>query len=747
MRMQKHNIDYVNTLQGSDSEFAFSHGNCWPLVTRPFGMTHWCPQTDEGAWQFTHHATRLQGIRATHSPMPWLSDYGHFTIMAEVGPLMVDAVKRACLYRKEASTFSPHYFRAFLQRYETTIEMTATERCAAFRFTFPKTEAAQVLVQPFPGASAIAIDPKTGEISGLTRAGSFSTPENFAGYFVAVPDRKPNDWGLTLENQLHARASELSGERVGAYLTFSTAEGEQVGVKIATSFISVEQARQNLAAEIGSRSFDEVQAESADAWEKELNRIEIEGASTEQRTTFYSCMYRAFLLPRKFYELSENGNKIHYSPYDGKVHDGEMYADNGFWDTFRTFYPFHALLAPSHTGDMMRGWTNALLEGEWTPIWPNPGHMDCMIGTHLDNIFADVYLRGITDFDVKSAYRILRKDAFEIAPPDSSYGRKGLEAFCTLGYVPADEMPQSAARTLDYAYNDWGLAQLARALGYEEEARLLTQRAFHYRNIFDPSVNWMRGRNRDGSWLEPFDEFAWSGPFVEGSVWQGGWAVQHDAAGLITLMGGQTATIEKLDRMLTQPPRYHIGDYPYETHEMSEMAAVDFGQYAHSNEPVFHVLFLYTYAGQPWKTQYWVRRVMTDLYNSGPAGFCGDEDNGAMSCWYLLNALGIYPFCPGHPSFVFGSPLFSRAIIHLENGNDLIIEAPDNNAQAVYVTRVLLNGTPLSRCWIEHQQLAQGGTLTFEMSPLPNTELLLSDDDLPYSLSKICQQSDRVQDA
>ncbi len=728
------NLDAVNIRQGTDSDFNFSRGNTLPLVARPFGMTHWCPQTDEGGWQFADRAVKLQGVRATRRPSPWMGDYGHFTVMALVGAVIPEPGARASFYRRDDAVFQPHYFRAHLHRYQTTLEVTPTARCACFRVTFPATADAQILLQPFPGESHVEIDSATGTISGYTRAGiGHGTPENFAGYFVAVPEKSPVGWGLCQENTQHAGATALTGERVGAYLTFATADGEAIILRVATSFISVEQARQNLARELGDRSFDDVMAEGAGIWEAELSRVTLDGATPAQRATFYSCLYRTFLFPRKFHEYDAENRPVHYSPYDGQVHPGEMSADNGFWDTYRTEYALLALLAPTHLGEIMRGWTNAMREGGWTPRWSNPGYCNCMIGTHLDNVVADAYLRGVRDFDIETAYRVIRRDATEAVAAGSPYGRSGLAAYLDLGYVPADEVLHGAARTMDFAYNDWGIAQVARALGHEEDAARFFRQAQNYRHTFDPVVGSMRGRHRDGSWA-PFDALAWGGPFVEGSSWQGGWAVQHDPAGLMELFGGNAAFLARLDEMLAMPPIFHTGSYRQEIHEMSEMAAVDFGQYAHSNQPVHHVLYLYTCAGQPWKTQYWVRRVMDELYT--PGTLPGDEDNGEMAAWYVLNALGLYPLCPGDPTFTLGSPLFPRATLRLDNGHTLVLDAPDNAVENVYVHAVTRDGQPYRRTWIAHDDLLRGGTLTFTMRPTADTDRALTADDLPYSQSR-----------
>ena len=395
-----------------------------------------------------------------------------------------------------------------------------------------------------------------------------------------------------------------------------------------------------------------------------------------------------------------------------------------------TVYPLLALLDPERLAEIVEGWVQAYREGGWFPKWTSPGYRACMIGTHLDAVIADAVARGITGFDLETAYEAMVKNATQVGDDEGNYGRRGIEAFATLGWVPHDEVEHAAARTQDFAYNDFCVAQVARALGREEEYRRYRERAFYYRNKFNRKTGFMQGRLRDGSWDTPFDEFGWGGAYIEGSAWQCTWAVPHDAAGLIELFGGAEATVAKLDRMLELPPRFEVGSYNFEIHEMTEMAAVNFGQYAHSNQPVHHVLYLYTFAGAAHKTQYWVRRVLEELYS--PQAFCGDEDNGEMAAWYVFSALGFYPFCPGHPSYVLGSPLFQKAPVHLADDKELVVEAPDNGADKVYVQRVDIDGAPTAAADVDHATLAAGCRLHFALGEKPGSETLAA---MPFSLS------------
>jgi predicted alpha-1,2-mannosidase len=510
---------------------------------------------------------------------------------------------------------------------------------------------------------------------------------------------------------------ELSGVRAGAALDFSTDFAQPVVMKFGTSFISVDQARVNLQREIGEYDLEQIADAAANTWERALGKIVVESEDEEQLRTFYSCLYRTQLFPRVWHELDAEGATRHFSPYDGQIHDGVLYTDNGFWDTYRTVYPLFSLLNRERLSDILQGWVHAYKEGGWFPQWASPGYRACMVGTHIDAVMADAVARGVTGFDVEAALEGMLKHADEVGDRAGAFGRIGIEDYKELGYVACDRHHEACARSLDYAYDDFCVAQVAKALGRHEEAGRLLSRVRYYEKSYDPAVGFMRGRNADGSWLEPWSEFRWGSPYVEGGPWQSSWAVQHDAAGLIGLMGGDEAFVSKLDRMLTMEPDFEVGAYGFEIHEITEMACADFGQYAHSNQPVHHVLYLYNSAGRPWRTQKQVRRVLASLYS--PTLLPGDEDNGEMSAWYVLSALGFFPLCPGHGSWTLGSPLFKKATFKMPNGKDLVICAPDNSAQNVYVRSVRFNGEVMEALSIDHATLAEGGLLEFEMSPEP----------------------------
>lgn len=712
-------IEKVNLLQGANSHHGLSQGNCLPLVALPFGMTHWSAQTAEGNWFFDGRQRKLQGVRATHQPSPWIGDYGHFLVMAQVGDLQTRTEARASAYRPEKSVFRPDYFCADLLRYQTRLEMTPTERCVVYRFTFPETEQAHVLLEPCTGESWVRVEPERNRVVGYTKGKAGGATDNFALHFVATFNRPILGSHTYLSGSPLSNDRECAGTRASAAVTFATTPDTPVQMKIATSFLSVEQAERNLQREIGNADFDTVREQAREVWETALNRIQIEGGSSDWHRVFYSCLYRIHLFPRKFYEYDTEGKPVHFSPYTGRKHGGVLYADNGFWDTYRTIYPLFALLMPEQLSEILEGWTQACREGGWFPQWASPGYRACMVGTHVDAVMADAVVRGVRGFDLETAYAGMRKHASEPGDKDGNYGRIGIADYLKKGYVASDNYHESVARSLDYAYDDFCLAQIAAVLGKEDDKKLFLARSQNYRHLYDPSVGFMRAKKANGEW-GPFREFQWGDPYVEGGPWQSSWAVPHDPDGLIELMGGREAFVAKLEQMLTMPPHFEVGHYGFEIHEMTEMAVVDFGQYAQSNQPVHHVLYLFTAAGRSDRTQYYVHRVLTELYT--PDAFPGDEDNGEMSAWYLLSAMGFFPLCPGKPTWTLGAPLFDRIRIALPNDKTLVIEAERTGDGQIYTQQIAVNGSPHPAYEIDHALLANGGTLHFTMSGPPTRD-------------------------
>ena len=518
-------------------------------------------------------------------------------------------------------------------------------------------------------------------------------------------------------------------------------------VRLGSSFISVGQAAVNARRELGARGFDETVAEGRAVWDSTtaLGAIEITAPQEEEaaltaarRRTFYSCLYRTMLFPRMLHEVDPTGAVVHFSPFSHRVERGVLYTDNGFWDTHRTCYPLLTLLVPSRVAEMVAGFINGAREGGWLPKWASPGYRACMIGTHIDNIVADAVSKGLhrtpsdgsVAFDVAEAYSLLRKNAFELGDPAGCYGRVGVREYDSLGYVPADAIEHAAARTLDFAYNDWGVLQVGKHLGEDSPAVLgkadeldtLARRAQHYRNTFEPEQRMARGRRKDGSWTEQ-REFEWGGAHIEGGVWQCTWGVPHDPVGLAEVMGGPEAVVAQLDTMFSLPPRYEVGSYGHVIHEMAEMADLKLGQYNHGNQPQHNCIYLYTVAGKaPHKTQQWVRHVCSQHYTAAADGLPGDEDNGEMCAWYILSAIGLYQTCPGLPIYTIGSPLVARAALHTDGRPSAVVEALANSDARVYVqlTSSTLNGQRLGRSWVTYRELVGGGRVSLSMVATPD---------------------------
>ena len=693
----------VNLLQGTNSTEVFSHGNTLPLVALPHGMAHWTIQSvEDSQWLFRPEDNRCQGLRCTHMLSPWLPDYGYACFLPFTGEPDADASRRSSSYRVDQLTLAPHQLKLRLQRYRCVASLVPTERCSLLEMTFDESGISGLLIE-MPGKDAeFHADKPARIIFGTTHINGGAVPANFATYYVVQIDRDISD--ITLHEREKSRV---------AFLRFHAEAARPVTVQIGTSFISSEQALRNLKDELGEKSAPVVLQEAAAVWEKQLSSVRLKGGSPEQRSIFYSSLYRASLFPRIWHEKDASGNVIHYSPYSGNVTGGVMYADHGYWDVYRAWYPMMSILYPKRLGEILQAWVNASKEGGWMPQFPSPGYRACMTGSLIDAVYGDAAAKGISGFDLEGAYRALYRHATEPGDPDKGYGRRGIEYYMRLGYIPNDKIQQSTVETLDCAYGDFCIAQVAKALGKSKDVDFFIRRSENWRNVFDPETKFMRGKNSDGSWLEPFDPFVWGSPYVEGSAWQHRWAVPQNIDGLADAMGGPQAFTQELETMLKLPPIFKVGVYGQEIHEMSEMAAANFGQYAQSNQPVHHALYLFAAAGKPSRTQYWARRVLNEMYTLDT--FPGDEDTGSMSAWYILSSLGFYSCTPGRPAYVLGSPLFERAVICSDTGKTLSVEAPGNNANTRYVKYVSVNGSKLSSVWLDHNLLREGAEIRFTM--------------------------------
>ena len=615
-------------------------------------------------------------------------------------------------------------------------ELTPTDRAAMFRFTFPENEHSYVVVDAFDKGSYIKVIPEENKVIGYTTKNSGGVPDNFKNYFVIEFD-KPFTYEATFADAtLKEGVREQQSDHVGAVIGFKTTKGEIVHAKVASSFISFEQASLNLK-ELGSDNFDTLVQKGKDVWNKELSKIEVEGGTLDQYRTFYSCMYRSLLFPRKFYEIDALGKVVHYSPYNGKVLPGYMFTDTGFWDTFRSLFPFLNLMYPTMSKEMQEGLINAYKESGFFPEWASPGHRGCMVGNNSASVLVDAYVKGIKVDDLETLYKGLIHGTENVHPTVSSTGRLGHEYYNKLGYVPYDvKINENAARTLEYAYNDWCIYQIAKDLGRpQKELDLYARRAMNYKNLFDKETELMRGKNKDGNFMAPFSPLKWGDAFTEGNSWHYTWSVFHDPQGLIDLMGGRKEFITMLDSVFAVPPVFDDSYYGQVIHEIREMQIMNMGNYAHGNQPIQHMIYLYNYAGEPWKAQYWLRQVMDRMYTPTPDGYCGDEDNGQTSAWYVFSALGFYPVAPGTTQYVLGAPLFKKATLHFENGKSLVVNAPENSDKNIYIESMSFNGKNYTKNYLEHFELLKGGVLDIKMGDEPNMNRGVSPEDFPYSFS------------
>ena len=734
-------VDYVSTLVGTLSKHSLSTGNTYPAVALPWGMNFWTPQTGRmgDGWQYVYTEDKIRGLKQTHQPSPWINDYGQFAVMPTTGEPRFGEDERASWFSHKAETATPYYYSVYLADWDVTAEVTPTERAALLRFTYPATQQANLVVDAFDGGSSVSVDASRRRIMGYTVKNSGGVPSNFRNYFIIELD---HDFSESFRQE---------DDRQGVVVTMSTRRGEQVCARVASSFISMEQAERNLQ-ELGSGfDFDRICRQGRQRWNDVLGRIEVSDSNIDHLRTFYSCLYRSVLFPRSFYELDAEGKPVHYSPHTGEVCPGYYFTDTGFWDTFRSLFPLLNLVYPEMSALMQAGLVNCYLESGFLPEWASPGHRGCMVGNNSASVVADAYLKltapglklavpgaspsGNTPYDIETLWQAVVHGANAVHPRVSSTGRCGFEHYNRLGYVPYDVgINESVARTLEYAYDDWCIYKLGQALGKTaEELRPFRDHALNYRNVFDPESRLMRGRNADGTFQRPFSPLKWGDAFTEGNAWHYTWSVFHDPEGLIRLMGGRRAFVAMLDSVFNVPPRFDESYYGGVIHEIREMQIMNMGNYAHGNQPIQHMIYLYDWAAEPWKAQQHVRQVMDRFYTAAPDGYCGDEDNGQTSAWYVFSALGFYPVCPGNGQYALGTPYFDRVVVHLPVGKDLIIEA--RNVEHPYIGTMTLNGKPYDRNYLEHDTLLKGCTISYQMQAEPNRHRGTAAKAAPYSFT------------
>jgi len=730
-------VSYVNTLVGTNSKYELSTGNTYPAIALPWAMNFWSPQTGKmgDGWMYTYTADKIRGFKQTHQPSPWMNDYGQFSIMPTTGKAVFDENERASWFSHKAEVAKPYYYRVHLADFDVTTEIAPTERAAIFRFTFPDTKNAFVVTDAFDRGSFIRIIPEEKKIVGYTTRNSGGVPENFKSYFVIVFDKPFTYVAAVKDGKIAQGDKEFTGNHAGAIIGFATKDHEKVHARVASSFISEEQALINLK-ELGNDDFDKIAAKGKQRWNDVLGKIKVEDDNLDNLRTFYSSFYRSVLFPRNFSEVDAAGKIVHYSPYNGKVLPGYMFTDTGFWDTFRSLFPFLNFLFPAENVKMQEGLANAYKESGFLPEWASPGHRDIMVGNNSASVVADAYLKGLRGYDVEALWEAVKHDANNVHPKVSATGRKGYEYYNKYGYIPNDvDVDQNVARSLEYAYDDWTIYRLGKALNKPaKEIEIYKQRALNYRKLYNPKRKLMAGRTEKGIFPDAFNPTDWGRDFTEGNSWHYSWSVFHDPQGLIDLMGGQKEYINMLDSVFIIPGAKGMESRSM-IHEMREMQVMDMGQYAHGNQPIQHMVYMYDFGGEPWKAQYWAREIMDKLYAPTPDGYCGDEDNGQTSAWYVFSALGFYPLCPGSNEYTLGSPLFRSVKIKLDNGKEIAITADNNGKDNRYITDMTLNGKKYTKNYLTHDELMKGAKINFKMSSIPNKSRGIDKSDFPYSFS------------
>ena len=736
-------VEHVNTTRGTDSTKAYSRGNTMPATAVPHGFTFWTPVTDAGAtdWLYTYHRHNndvnlpaLEAFSASHLPSPWMGDRQTFQVMPSAAARRPSASrdKRKLTFRHGNEVARPHHYGVRFTNGIVT-ELAPTDHAAIFRFTFPG-EDANLIFDNITRHGRLTLDPVGGTVTGYSDVRS-GLSEGAGRLFVYA----------TFDRTISAAGRLWRGlsRKVSGYLRFEPdiTGPTVVTMRIGTSLISVAQAKRNLWQEIpDDATFETVRDRAADEWDTLLGRVEVDGATEDQLVTLYSNLYRLYLYPNRGHEntgTAESPNIVYASPVSPPVkadtptqtgkalQPGKLFVNNGFWDTYRTVWPAYTLLTPHHAGELIDGFVQQYRDGGWIARWSSPGYADLMTGTSSDVAFADAYLKGVRNFDIRSAYDAAVRNA-TVTPPEGGVGRHGIDRSIFLGYTPTTT-ESGLSWTLEGCLNDFGIANLAAALGDDENREYFLDRALNYVHSFDQSTGFFQGRKEDGRLRHPpnqYDPRAWGGDYVETNGWNTAFSVPHDGAGLASLAGGRAALAAKLDEFFsTQETGRARGAYWRTIHEMTEARDVRMGQYGHSNQPSHHIIYMYAYAGAVWQAQAKVREVLSRLYAGSEIGqgYCGDEDNGEMSAWWLFSALGIYPLRVGSPDYIIGSPLFRRAVVRMDNGNELVVNAPHNSAENVYVQGLQVNGQPWEKVWLPHSVIADGAVLDFRMGPKPST--------------------------
>ncbi|MEU6545189.1 GH92 family glycosyl hydrolase [Streptomyces sp. NPDC046859] len=733
-----HLSDYALTTRGTLSSGGFSRGNNFPAAAVPHGFNFWTPVTNAGSLSWLYDYARannadnlptIQAFSASHEPSPWMGDRQTFQVMPSAASGTPDTGRsaRALAFQHEKETARPYYYGV---RFENGLkaEMAPTDHAAVLRFTYPGDDAS-VLFDNVTDQAGLTLDKENGVVTGYSDVKS-GLSTGATRLFVYGTFDKP--------------VTDGASSGVKGHLRFDAGDDRTVTLRLATSLISIDQAEDNLRQEVDGASFEAVKARAQRQWDKLLGKVTVEGATPDQLTTLYSSLYRLYLYPNSGFE--KVGSKYQYaSPFSkmpnpdtpthtgAKIVDGKVYVNNGFWDTYRTTWPAYSLLTPGQAGEMVDGFVQQYKDGGWTSRWSSPGYADLMTGTSSDVAFADAYVKGV-GFDAKAAYDAAVKNA-TVVPPSSGVGRKGMTTSPFLGYT-STETHEGLSWAMEGYLNDYGIARMGQALykktgdkRYKEESEYFLNRARDYVNLFDAKAGFFQGRDAKGDWRvesSKYDPRVWGHDYTETNGWGYAFTAPQDSRGLANLYGGRGGLADKLDTYFATPetasPDF-VGSYGGVIHEMTEARDVRMGMYGHSNQVAHHVNYMYDAAGQPWKTQRNVREVLSRLYVGSEIGqgYHGDEDNGEQSAWYLFSALGFYPLVMGSGEYAIGSPLFTKATVHLENGRKLVVKAPRNSARNVYVQGLRVNGVPWKSTSLPHSVIAKGGVLEFDMGAKPSS--------------------------
>lgn len=725
--IESDNLKYVNSFIGSTGATESDYGGTIPSVAPPFAMTQWCAMTRENYISqnpYNYKDTAIIGFIGTHQPAIWMGDYGFVSFLPSSGDIQISPVNRKLKFNHNDESASPYYYSVEMTSQQGDLiktEMAATLRCAIFNIIFPEgkenflfVEASRKISDKKEFEGFVKILPERNEIIGYNsdRHSFMLGPDlpNFKGYFVIQLSKPFNRTGIWVNNELNENVLEMKADHLGAYVFLETKEDETVQLKIATSFISIEQARQNLESEIPDWDFQKVVQQNKDEWEKYFNRVNVDGGTDDQKTCFYTALYRTLQYPRIF---SEHGK--YYSAFDDTIHEGVSYNDFSLWDTFRAEHPWLTLVAPEHVNPMIKSLLQMFDEGGWMPKWPNPTYSNIMIGTHADAVVADAFVKNFRDYDLNKAYKAIYKDA--MCPPDNDTvmrwadreetklyeGRGGLTWYKEKGFVAADKTAESVSRTLEFAFDDYCVAQVAKGLGKTDDYNYFMKRSKNFKNVYNQETGFMGPRKYDGTFLKSINQrIDESDQVVEEGITEGGkwtylFCAMQDVDGLISLMGGNEKFVSMLDRNF------------------------DEGYFQHRNEPGHHFIYLYNYAGEPWKTQEKIWEHTPSNYRNAPNGLSGNDDCGQMSAWLIFSSMGFYPVCPGSGEYVIGSPMFSKITLSLPApyNKKITILAPGVEKGAKYIKSLKMDGKPITKPFIRHSDLVTCDELVFEMSFVP----------------------------